>query len=95
MKQRHDYKTAILKFLAKSAQPVDVENIRVACKIGNWETAVRHCLELYYEARIRGIKSSKSWIFWAVSPKQHKHPIIDGRFRPENHPTSNGGISSQ
>jgi len=71
MKKRQDYKTRILRFLAKSAQPMDVENIRVACEIGNWETALRHCLELQHEAKIRGIKSSKSWIFW-IEPSDKK-----------------------
>jgi hypothetical protein len=48
---------------------MDVEKIRVACKIGNWQTALKHCLELQYEGKIQGIKSSKSWIFWKDSTK--------------------------
>jgi hypothetical protein len=46
---------------------MDVEKIRVGCKIGNWQTALKHCLELQYDGKIQGIKSSKSWIFWKDS----------------------------
>jgi hypothetical protein len=50
-----------------SPQPLDVEKIRVACGIGNWQTALKHCLELLYDEKIRGIKTSKSWVFWTNS----------------------------
>jgi len=61
-----DYAKAILQVLGRAPHPMDVEKIRVACKIGNWQTALRHCLELLHEGRIEGTKTSKSWIF---SPK--------------------------
>jgi hypothetical protein len=68
---RHEkYDDAILRLLATASQPVDVERIRVECNIGNWQTALKHCLELLYEDKIRGIKTSKSWIFWTDSPDQ-------------------------
>jgi hypothetical protein len=73
MKKRFDYKNAILQQLASARQPLDVEKIRVACKIGNWNTALKHCLELQYEGRIQAVKSSKSWIFWIKSP--NKRPL--------------------
>jgi hypothetical protein len=59
------YEKAILRFLDKSPRPLDVEKIRVACKIGNWQTAMKHCLELLYEGKIQGTKTTKSWVFWA------------------------------
>lgn len=62
--RRQEYEEAILRLLATAPQPMDVEKIRVACKIGNWQTALKHCLELQYDGKIQGIKSSKSWIFW-------------------------------
>jgi len=68
---RTDYKKAILQFLKESTQPMDVEKIRVACKIGNWQTALKHCLELQIEGKIQGIKSSKSWTFW-IPPSNNK-----------------------
>lgn len=58
------YKQEILRVLAGSERPMDVEKIRVACHIGNWQTALKHCLELQYEGKINATKSSKSWIFW-------------------------------
>jgi hypothetical protein len=67
LKKRKHYKTAILRLLAAAPRPLDVERIRVGCGIGNWQTALKHCLELLYEDEIRGIKTSKSWIFWGDS----------------------------
>jgi len=61
------YKDAIVRLIAAATQPLDVERIRVECKIGNWQTALKHCLELLCEDKIRGIKTSKSWIFWSDS----------------------------
>jgi len=51
-------------YLRQSETPQDIEKIRVACGIGNWNTALKHCLELQIEDNIQGQKSSKSWIFW-------------------------------
>jgi hypothetical protein len=65
-----NYKKAIVEALCAASQPLDVERIRVECKIGNWQTALKHCLELLYEDEIRGIKTSKSWIFWTDSSEQ-------------------------
>ena len=65
--KRADYKRQILRVLAGLRRPTDVEKIRVACHIGNWQTALKHCLELQLEGKIQGVKSSKSWVFWAIS----------------------------
>lgn len=59
-----DYAERILAFLTEALEPVDVEKIRVACRIGNWNTALKHCLELLLAGKIAGQKTSKSWIFW-------------------------------
>lgn len=72
MSLRGDYKESILWLLHGTEQPLDVEKIRVGCGIGNWQTALKHCLELLYDGKIQGTKSSKSWIFWAegtLTPK--------------------------
>jgi hypothetical protein len=65
-----NYKRLILEVLARAQCPMDVEKIRVACHIGNWQTALKHCLELQYEHKIKAMKSSKGWIFWI--PTRHK-----------------------
>lgn len=58
------YKQKILACLDKATMPLGVENIRVACGIGNWNTVLTHCLELLLQGKINGQKTSKSWVFW-------------------------------
>ena len=63
-----DYKNRILENLSLREIPCDIEKIRIACGIGNWNTALHHLLELYIEGEIQGKKSSKSWVFWLEKP---------------------------
>ena len=60
----NNYKEKILATLAKATQPMDIEKIRVDAGIGNWNTALKHCLELLVTGEISGQKTSKSWVFW-------------------------------
>jgi hypothetical protein len=62
----------ILKFLNEATQPVDVEKVRTACGIGNWNTAHKHCLDLTLQGKIQGQKTSRGWIFWAHQNVQLK-----------------------
>lgn len=55
----------ILVFLTGITEPVDVEKIRVVCQIGNWNTALKHCLDLLLQEKIQGQKTSKGWVFWS------------------------------
>lgn len=64
------YQPKILSFLSQTTEPVDVEKIRTACGIGNWNTALTHCLDLLVQGRIHGQKTSKGWVFWAHQEKQ-------------------------
>jgi hypothetical protein len=59
-----NYKDQILQVLSQKELPCDVEKIRVAVGIGNWNTALHHLLELYIDGKISGQKTSKSWVFW-------------------------------
>ncbi len=59
-----NYEEKILTFLTQTPEPVDVEKIRTACGIGNWNTALTHCLDLLVQEKIQGQKTSKGWIFW-------------------------------
>jgi len=43
---------------------MDVEKIREAAGIGNWNTALKHLLELKLQGIIEGQKTTKSWVFW-------------------------------
>lgn len=67
-----NYKERIYDFLLERKEPMDMEKIRVACDIGNWNTALKHCLELLIEGKIKGQKTSKSWIFW-IDQEDEKH----------------------
>ena len=62
--QELKYKEKIVDFLSHVTEPTDIEKIRVEAGIGNWNTALKHCLELYIKKRICGTKTSKSWVFW-------------------------------
>jgi len=58
------YNQRIMAFLNNAEEPLDVAKIRVACGIGNWNTATKHCLELLVDRRINGQRTSKGWISW-------------------------------
>ncbi|MEM2129144.1 MAG: hypothetical protein QXZ70_00950 [Candidatus Bathyarchaeia archaeon] len=67
---KENYQEKILALLSKAVQPIDVEKIRVACGIGNWNTALTHCLELLVQGKIQGQKTSKGWTFWIYHETQ-------------------------
>jgi hypothetical protein len=58
------YPEKIIAYLEAATQPMDVEKIRVDLGMGNWNTVLKHCLQLVMEKKIRGLKTSKSWVFW-------------------------------
>lgn len=58
------YPEKIIAYLETATQPMDVEKIRVDLRMGNWNTVLKHCLQLVMEKKISGLKTSKSWIFW-------------------------------
>jgi len=62
--QELNYQEKIIEVLSHAKEPTDIEKIRVEAGIGNWNTALKHCLELFIAKKICGIKTSKSWIFW-------------------------------
>jgi hypothetical protein len=53
------------ELLRKATEPMDVAKIRSSCNIGNWNTAMKHCLELMLDGKINGQRTSKGWIFWS------------------------------
>jgi hypothetical protein len=65
MNRNNDYPERILSLLENACEPLDVEKIRVETGIGNWNTCLKHCLEMLVNKKIRGQKTSKSWVFWA------------------------------
>jgi hypothetical protein len=69
---KETYNQKIMELLKNAKEPMDVAKIRVACNIGNWNTALKHCLELLVDGRINGQRTSKGWIFW---PKREARTI--------------------
>jgi hypothetical protein len=53
------------KMLQKTKQPTDTEKMRVVIGIGNWNTAMKHCLELMLAGKINGQRTPRGWIFWS------------------------------
>jgi len=64
-----EYQERIINFLNETTGPVDVEKIRRNCGIANWNTALKHCLELLIQNKIKGEETSKGWLFWIHQPK--------------------------
>ena len=63
-----EYQKRIINFLNETAGPVDVEKIRKNCRIANWNTALKHCLQLLIQGKIKGEETSKGWLFWIHQP---------------------------
>lgn len=64
------YQQKIVDILLEASEPLDIEKIRTEAGIGNWNTALKHCLELFIAKKIRGQKTSRSWIFWVEKETQ-------------------------
>jgi len=69
---KETYNQRITELLKDVKEPLDVAKIRVACNIGNWNTALKHCLELLVDGKVNGQRTSKGWIFW---PKREARTI--------------------
>lgn len=60
---KHD-PNKIIEYLSTQKEPQAIETIRVNTGISHWSITLAHCLELVVEKRIKGMKTSKSWVFW-------------------------------
>jgi hypothetical protein len=63
------YDKRILEVLESANRPTDIEKIRLEVGIGNWNTALVHCLGLLLAKKINGMKTTKSWVFWSIDKK--------------------------
>jgi hypothetical protein len=79
----NNYDQKIVQTLEKTAQPLDIEKIRIAAGIGNWNTALKHCLELMLNRKIEGQKTSKSWVFWCKNKQIEPFNTLDKTKRVE------------
>lgn len=64
MTMQRNYKNKALNVLKDSSIPMDIENVRVRAGIKSWVTSKSVLLELLWEGKISGQKTTKSWIFW-------------------------------
>ena len=62
------YKEEIKRVLGNAPNPLHIERIRTRAGIGGWNTALKHCLEMYMAGDIKGRKTSHGWVFWV--PKE-------------------------
>jgi len=53
----------VLETVGKASMPVSVEYIAQRVNVG-WGTALRYALELVAAGKIKGMKTTKSWVFW-------------------------------
>ena len=70
MQPRNESRTRVLHHLSLTEIPQTVEAIRTAAGIGNWQSAKAILLELLAEGKIKGMKTSSSWVFWLDKPEQ-------------------------
>jgi len=64
------YREKVLHAVEQAKEPIDAENIRVLVGIGNWQTSLKHLLQLKIEDKINGQKTSRGWIFWPKNVKE-------------------------
>ncbi len=67
----------IIEFLSTKEDPQAVETIRANVGISHWSAVLAHCLELCIAGKIKGMKTSKSWVFWL--PKGEKTTPTGGK----------------
>lgn len=77
LKIADSYQERIIQTLQETSEPLDTEKIRIEAGIGNWNTALKHCLELLIEGKIGGIKTSKSWVFWIDLEKNTQQSMLE------------------
>lgn len=66
----------IVEYLSAQTEPQVVEKIRVSTGISHWSMALAHCLELCIAGRIKGMRTSTSWVFWV--PKKDEAKSTEG-----------------
>ena len=58
------YRKNVLSVLKVSSQPLSIDAVRFRSRIPSWSTARATLLELLVAGQIKGMKTSKSWVFW-------------------------------
>jgi len=63
-KLTREYRQRILQILSYAELPMDVNKVRTFANIANWECTKSLLLELVVEGRIKGLHTSRGWVFW-------------------------------
>ena len=66
----------ILKVLWEAHSPVSIDYVRYHAKT-SWTTAKTALLELLLQGEVKGVKTSKSWIFWVKKDNDPKGGLND------------------
>lgn len=53
-----------IDYLKTCEEPQAIETIRRNAGITHWDAALAACLEATVQGKVRGLKTSKSWVFW-------------------------------
>jgi hypothetical protein len=64
MTDKASYRDSIMRVLENSRFPMDIENVRLAARMKNWESAKSILLEMALQGSIKVKRTTKSWIFW-------------------------------
>ncbi len=62
---KSEYVSKISTYLASCEEPQSVESIRIKAGISHWGIALAACLDLTLQGKIKGLKTSRGWVFWA------------------------------
>jgi len=63
---RRQYRSRILEIVQQAELPLSVNDVRTKAKIVNWESTKALLLELALEGKIKGLRTSRGWVFSAA-----------------------------
>ncbi len=57
-------KDKVIEYLEACTEPQGIQTIQKGTGISHWNATLSICLELMVQGKIKGTKTSKSWVFW-------------------------------
>ena len=63
----------IITLLKEEGRPLNVTTIQQKVGLGNWLSALKACLELCVEGKIKGLKTPNGWVFWVEQTKEEEN----------------------
>jgi len=74
---KKDVKQKVFEVVEAATEPIDCEKVAREVHVG-WGTALRYALELLVQGKIRGLKTTKSWVFW-TGDMDSKNSQVEGK----------------